>query len=132
MRLVSRSTSLNNLRKHHLARIGLQTTDDFYTLYLPDKFLRLFNHHHRAIAQMPNCLVRILPFLRQFKLQRIARQMRHAQTFCQLIDIEHHDAFHLRNFIEIIINRQHRRIHLLGELEQSRVDTLRDALLIRQ
>ena len=130
MRLVSRSASLNNLRKHHLTRIGLQATDDFYTFYLPDKFLRLLNYHHRAVAQMSDRLMRVLPFLRQFKLQRIARQMRHAQTFCQLIDIEHHDAFHLRNFIEIIINRQHRRIHLLGELEQSRVDTLGDALFI--
>ena len=132
MRLVSRSASLNNLRKHHLTRIGLQATDDFYALYLPDKFLRLLNHHHRAITQMSDRLMRVLPFLRQFKLQCITRQMRHAQTFRQLIDIKHHDTLDLRNFIEIIVNCQHRRIHLLGELEQSRVNALRDAFLIRQ
>ncbi len=68
-----------------------------------DQPASLLDHDHRAVIEIADALVRLLAFANDVHVQFFARQHDGLDRVGELVDVEHLDAFDLRDAIEIVV-----------------------------
>ena len=99
---------------------------------LPNFTARLLNNDHRAVRQITDRLVRVLSFLNQIEKKLFSRQIFHAQTLRQLIQIQHFRTFHRCDFVKIIVKCHDNRAVLFCKRQQPIVNTLASTAAVLQ
>src|SRR5215831_7063101 len=113
------------LAENHLPGRSLQHTGYRDIDGLGDHALGVIDHYHRAIVQVGDALVVLLPFLEDKHAHRLARQYDRLQGVGQFVDVQHLHAMQLRHLIEVEIVGDDLAVVDLGEFDQLHVDLAR-------